>query len=399
MDCSQAEKGVYNLVTDIIKYFLVKIVVLSTFICCFILIFKSETMAKDYDIKGQLTVSSDFNSKNEYWFNNLNLRYIPEASWSQTFLDIHSIDINGSLNLNYNYNHDLESDFAYDLYRLKLRYLTEQADVRLGLQKINFGPAQILRALKWFDQMDPLDPIKLTDGIYALRLRYYFLNNANIWLWSMYGNNNLKGYEILKTKKDSLEFGGRFQYPVYTGEIAFSYHLRQFNNPLDNKQYPYENRFALDGRWDIEIGLWFETVVSHYNVSNALLTQYSKTIMLGADYTFSLGNGLYIMLEHLRTEFSNDFLKSDLSSQITALNLSYSLGLFDKLSLMELYNFETENIYSYIRWDRIYDLFTISFSLFWFNETKNTDTDNKNRDNTNMLGLGKGGQIMFVYYH
>lgn len=33
-----------------------------------------------------------------------------------------------------------------------------------------------------FDQVDPRDPLKLTDGVRGLLGRYCFLNNADIWL-------------------------------------------------------------------------------------------------------------------------------------------------------------------------------------------------------------------------
>ena len=59
-----------------------------------------------------------------------------------------------------------------------------------GLQKINFGSATMLRPLMWFDQVDPRDPLQLTDGVWGVLGRYYFLNNANIWLWGLYGNKN-----------------------------------------------------------------------------------------------------------------------------------------------------------------------------------------------------------------
>ena len=69
-----------------------------------------------------------------------------------------------------------------------MRYSSDQFELRLGLQKINFGSASMLRPLMWFDQMDPRDPLHLTDGVWGLLARYYFLNNANIWLWGLYGN-------------------------------------------------------------------------------------------------------------------------------------------------------------------------------------------------------------------
>jgi len=59
------------------------------------------------------------------------------------------------------------------------------------LQKINFGSATLFRLLMWFDRIDPRDPLKLTDGVYGLLLRYYFHNNTNIWLWGLYSITNL----------------------------------------------------------------------------------------------------------------------------------------------------------------------------------------------------------------
>jgi hypothetical protein len=86
-----------------------------------------------------------------------------------------------------------ESDAAIKPYRLWMRYSTDQLELRLGLQKINFGSASILRPLMWFDQMDPRDPLHLTVGVWAFLGRYYFLNNANIWLWGLYGNHDPRG--------------------------------------------------------------------------------------------------------------------------------------------------------------------------------------------------------------
>ena len=79
----------------------------------------------------------------------------------------------------------------------------------------------------WFDRIDPRDPLQLTDGVWALLLRYFFLNNANIWLWGLYGNDDVKGWEFLPTVKDDIEFGGRIQVPVPLGELGLSYHHRR----------------------------------------------------------------------------------------------------------------------------------------------------------------------------
>ena len=73
-----------------------------------------------------------------------------------------------------------------------------------GLQKINFGSAVLLRPLMWFDSLDPRDPLQLTDGVYAVLLRYYFPNNANLWAWALYGNDSPKGWESAATAEDTV---------------------------------------------------------------------------------------------------------------------------------------------------------------------------------------------------
>ena len=62
---------------------------------------------------------------------------------------------------------EAHSDGGLKPYRLWTRYSSDQFELRLGLQKINFGSASMLRPLMWFDQMDPRDPLHLTDGVWA----------------------------------------------------------------------------------------------------------------------------------------------------------------------------------------------------------------------------------------
>lgn len=93
--------------------------------------------------------------------------------------------------------------------------------------KINFGSASIFRPLMWFDKIDYRDPLQLTDGVYALLGRYYFSNNANLWLWTLYGNDEPMGWEKTPAVWQIPEFGGRIQQPVPRGEAALSYHHRE----------------------------------------------------------------------------------------------------------------------------------------------------------------------------
>lgn len=198
-------------------------------------------------------------------------RYIPELNYNLPLNSAKALDFEASANIYgsvaFNPFYESKTDGDIQPYRIWARYTGKQYEIRLGLQKIDFGSATILRPLQWFNQIDPRDPLQLTNGVYAALGRYYFLNNANIWLWMLYGNEKTRGYDALETNKDIPEFGGRIQYPVPKGELAVSYHHRTadasalFGENSFNK-IP-EDRFSLDGKWDVTVGLWFEAVHIH----------------------------------------------------------------------------------------------------------------------------------------
>ena len=187
-----------------------------------------------------------------------------------------------------------------------------------------------MRSLRWFDRVDPRDPLQLTGGVYGLRFKYNALNNANFWLWCLYGNDDTKGYEVLPTSSDKPEFGGRLQYPALSGELAATFHTRNVDASQFNEEDFTENRFAIDGRWDMEIGFWIESVLQQQKAS-FLPFEWTKTTTIGMDYTFGLGNGLYVLGEHMASVSSNKPLEWEDDKQISALYMNYPVGYFDTL--------------------------------------------------------------------
>ena len=137
------------------------------------------------------------------------IRFIPEFTLKKSFSQNLSIDFEASFNAYGTSQINAPSDGEIDLYRMWGRISTSRFEFRMGLQKINFGSASLLRPLMWFESIDPRDPLQLTDGVTGLLFRYYFLNNANIWIWGLYGNDNLKGWEFFPTRSRSAEYGGR----------------------------------------------------------------------------------------------------------------------------------------------------------------------------------------------
>ncbi len=244
-----------------------------------------------------------------------------------------------------------------DLYRSWLRFSTLQSEVRLGLQKLNFGSALLLRPLQWFDTIDPTDPIRKTEGTAALLLRHYFLNNANLWLWSVHPEFNELKY--LGMRSQGLEFGGRLQYLFTFCETAFSYHHRR----LQNESFEQEDRLGLDSRWDMQIGFWFESSVSRFSKANYI--RYVSQFTIGADYTIPVGSGWQVLAEHLFRKMFVESISDPLSdSAASSLLLSYPLSLFNNLKAVVSYDWDNRNFFYFASFSRCYDFVTYHLNVF-----------------------------------
>lgn len=259
-----------------------------------------------------------------------------------------------------------ETDGDVDPYRLWLRLSASRFEARLGLQKINFGSATLFRPLMWFDRIDPRDPLQLTNGAWGLLLRYYFRGNANAWLWGLYGNTDPKGWETLPTARHKPEFGGRLQIPLFSGEAAASAHFRRsaatgdLDGPATN-----ESRFALDGKWDIGVGLWAEASLAHQKIPAAAFP-WQRSLALGLDYTFALGNGLYLLAEQFFSQATTAPLGAAAGGlSFSALLARYPLGLLDSLSAIVYFDWRDEKSYNFLSWQRTTDRWQFHVMVFW----------------------------------
>jgi hypothetical protein len=248
-----------------------------------------------------------------------------------------------------------EEQFDVSPYRAWVRYKNKQFEVRAGLQKVDFGVAMLLRPLQWFNQINPRDPLQLTNGVYAVLGRYYFLNNANIWLWGLYGNKLQRGFDVDPTAPKTLEYGGWFQHPVGKGELAIFYHHRTAD---PNRTAPAlifagtvpENRFAIDGKWDVGVGLWFET--SYIRKSEPVENITNQTLLnVGTDYTFGVGNGLGVTFEHLFFNLNEKAFVFNQNFNVSALNLNYPLSFYDRLSVVTSVTWEAKQTAFFVNYE------------------------------------------------
>jgi len=376
----------------------------------FLLIFAAVFMApinapsQNFSLQGQmsawLTLSSDGAAKSQ-----IGLRYIPNFSLMKSFQRKYALDAEISFNAFGSAQalslDNIQTQGKVKPYRLWLRFSTAQFEARLGLQKINFGSALLLRPLMWFDRVDPNDPLQLTDGVYGLLLKYTFLNNANIWLWGLYGNDEPKGWETIPSQSKSVECGGRFQFPLLKGEMAFSSHHRRMDpsRSLDpqillNEENVAENRFSLDGKWDIGLGLWFEAVLIHQDFKFFPL-KYQRNINLGLDYTFDLGRGLHLMGEQLMIEASEKAFGKGKARKFSVASLDYPLGLLDRIKAMVFHNWENKDWYRFFTWQRMYDRWSFYLIGFWNPEHYQIYASQTGKN----LFAGKGFQVMVAFNH
>jgi len=310
-----------------------------------------------------------------------------------------SLNINGSLNYTDFHNDSILGQLKP--YRVWLRYSGENWEIRAGLQKINFGSAKMFRPLMWFDAMDVRDPLQLTDGVYGVLGKYFFQNNANLWAWGLIGNKNPKGYEMWGSSEWKPEIGGRFEMPAGHGEIAVSTHRRtlKFNSGLGIDEFN-ETRFGLDGKWDLGIGLWFESSITYTDTLGALnptlhkLPKMQDMWNLGADYTLPIGSGLGVTVEYFRYHGGDKFLIEGNAVNVIGMMLTYPLSMLDNLSGMVFYLPDQNKWMNYFSWGRTYDNFNIYAIGYW--NPDNVQLALVQSQSRNMF-TGKGIQLMVNY--
>ncbi|MEA1881550.1 MAG: hypothetical protein U9N31_04050, partial [Candidatus Marinimicrobia bacterium] len=182
----------------------------------------SSLSAQPFSTKGQFWVSGFIGNDAPTGQSSLetSLGYLPTFSLSRDVSDFQLIDFEWAYRLVRTYSGDSLFSNHENNHRLWVRYSSEKLEARLGLQKIIFGPGQVLSSLSWFDTFDLTDPTGQTDGVEAFRLRWFPSNSLSIWSWTILDEYNF------------LSFGGRAEISSNIGEWGVSVH----HDPSDSLQ-------------------------------------------------------------------------------------------------------------------------------------------------------------------
>jgi len=165
-----------------------------------------------------------------------------------------------------------------------------------------------------------------------------------------------------------------------------------------------ETRYALDGKWDIGIGFWFEAVLmkqkyeSLYSFFDDSLLPYdwTKMVTVGADYTFDVGNGIYVLAEHMASASSEKAMGWDTDQHVSAYMVRYPVGILDSVSTIGYYVWEEKAYGQYVNWQRAYDKWVFSLGAFYYPEMEGGGSSGVFQ---NAGAGGYGMQFMIIFNH
>ena len=311
------------------------------------------------------------------------IEYIPTLSLAKEISTDKLFDAEWAYHLKRYYAGDSLFNYNENNHRLWVRYSSDKIEARLGLQKIVFGPTQILRPLSWFDTFDLKDPTGQTDGVEAFRLRWFPSNNIAVWSWLI--NNDL----------DTLSFGGRAEVTSAIGEFGFTYHQdpSQSIQPIGQVGIPVyksHNRIAVDYRFDGFIGLWNESVLVTSDKSKIRL------ITIGADYTIPVANGVLLMAESMY--ISNEYNNTQSDQNFSVFLASLPIGMVHQVMYISQVDWKEDKTYQYLRWSSTYDAYSLNM-IISVNPKRNQYNIPANSLSKSLSGFGTGIQFMFVYNH
>tara|TARA_Y100001970_G_scaffold268372_1_gene359565 strand:- start:8927 stop:9952 length:1026 start_codon:yes stop_codon:yes gene_type:complete len=326
----------------------------------FYILFFSNLLLSSFQHNGQLWI--DYNSDNE--IASYVAGYIPEFNMQ-----------NNKFEISYSNKIIIEnSDYNNQDYRYWFRYKNNIIDLKIGLQKISFGSAFILRNLNWFDSIDFRNTTNQTIGQKALQLKYFSKMNYNFNFWAIPDNNNDVSYG------SRLEFSNKFgNYGLVFYKDNTNYNHSVINMPqiisnqgflVDFLQLKENERIGIDYRYDGIFGLWLESsYIKSINSFNLLNSMNFAT--MGIDYTVNIYNGIYVLYELMSYKFEA-IDNSVLDGHISSLMIQYPIGILYDLSFIRIFDNQIKDTYSLIRLITTYDYFTVNYS-YSFNPSEYGD--------------------------
>ena len=119
--------------------------------------------------------------------------------------------------------------------------------------------------------------------------------------------------------------------------------------------------------------------------------------MIGGDYTFPIGNGIYFLAEHMIDKVKPKLILDDVETKISAIMVNYPIGVIDNVTYIGEYDWDGERMFNYIKYSRIYDNFDFNL-IFAFNPERN-EFSKEELELSGLTQFGNNIQLMIIYNH
>ncbi|HET9571231.1 MAG TPA: hypothetical protein VFP20_07495 [Bacteroidales bacterium] len=352
------------------------------------------------DMQTQISMYGLLNPENTITFS-AGARVLPQVDYLRDFSRDRrvSAEVSGNFSLNADLlpravANDHDPVFFARLYRAWVRFSSQRNEIRAGLQQLNFGSASLLRPLQWFDGINPTDPLRLTNGVWGILDRIYFENNATLWLWGLYGNGDKRIWDFNKPQKDLPDFGFRFEHPVAQGEVAVSVNHRpvEVNVGTDLESRFQETKIGLDGKWDLGPGIWFEDSYTVTSKESPFQGGWNL-LTVGADLTPEGLDGVSFTAEHLLSTNFSSVNNVQLTTNLSALSVTWPINMINRLSGIALYSWENDFWFRFLTFSADYDRSSFYLISFW-----NSSAPGVQLPMGSVSFSGYGLQLMYVVH-
>ena len=144
------------------------------------------------------------------------------------------------------------------------------------------------------------------------------------------------------------------------------------------------------------VGLWIEAAWVSKNKDLDMFTN-QEIFTVGTDYTFGVGSGLNIIIEHMLYSSDKKAFQFENTINFTGLSVNYPIGMFDNISAILYYDWQNNSMFNFVNWFRQFDKTTLYIMGYW--NPENAVIPTMGIDASENLFGGVGIQIMYVFNH
>jgi hypothetical protein len=168
---------------------------------------------------------------------------------------------------------------------------------------------------------------------------------------------------------------------------------RNINGIIPQYAKVAEDKIGFDIRLDLVVGFWLE---GSWTKKNAELGPFTNQEILNAgfDYTFGVGNGIYLIFEQLIAAGDSEAFRFENTSSFRCCRF-HIRSLFDNISGIVYYDWKNRNSYNFLTWQKQFRNISMYVMGYW-NPDKYEIPAQGNGQN---LFAGKGVQVMLVLNH